>query len=168
MRYLVLYNEVKPTISDWANLRFDFDLKKKDFKKAPRFIQSDGDDVIDAKWLITNVDTDYYDGVIAYVKGNVLKGVWGTHTRMKLGDKKFSVIQCEHHDKLYREYKGALGFAKMVSTRKKTKYPQPEYTFNHELVHSYKYLKGEPDYLHLAIQFKNYNNYIDSIPKKKL
>lgn len=104
MRFLVLYNK-KPNISEWANARFDFDLKKTSFKNAPRYIQDDGDDVIDAKWLVEKCDTIKYDGVIAYVKGDVLKGVWGTHIKFKLGDKRFSVIQTEHHDDLYRKPK---------------------------------------------------------------
>jgi len=167
MKYLILYNKIKPE-TDWSNDRFDFEYKKKDFSKAPRFIQDDGDDVIDAKWLIKGVDTNKYDGVIAYVEGNVLKGVWGTHVKMQLGDKRFSVIQSEHHENKYREPQGALGAIKMVSVRRKTNYPQAEYTFNHELCHSYKYLKGKRDYLHLAIKWGNYDGYVNSVPKKKV
>jgi len=166
MKYLVLWNDTKPS-TDWSNARFDFDYKKHSFKDAPMFVQDDGDLVFDAKWLIEKVDTNKYDGVIAYVKGDALKGVWGTHTKMQLGDKRFSVIQCEQHAKKFRKPEGILGNIKMVSTRKKTAYPQSEYTFNHELVHSYKYLKGLYDLLHLHIKFGNYDTYIDTVPKKK-
>jgi len=166
MRFLVLYNK-KPNISEWANNRFDFDFKRISFDNAPRYIQSDGDDVIDAKWLVAKCDTSKYDGVIAYVKGDVLKGVWGTHIKFKLGDKRFSVIQAEHHDDLYRKPKGVPGFIKMVSTKEETPYPQAEYTFNHELVHAYKYLKGENDLLHTYIKFGKYDEYLASIPEKK-
>ena len=52
MRFLVLYNK-KPQISEWADARFDFDFKRCNFDNAPRYIQDDGDDVIDASgsWI---------------------------------------------------------------------------------------------------------------------
>lgn len=166
MKYLVLYNTKKPTIPEWAAKRFEFDFEKRSFANAPRYIQDDGDDVIDAEWIFKGCDFPKYDGIIAVVSGDALKGVWGTHVPFKFGGKLFSVIEVEYHEGLYREPKGIPGTIKMVSTRKKTAYPQFDYTFNHELIHSYKYINGQQDLLHFNILMGRYDKYRDSIPEK--
>lgn len=164
MKYLVLYNTT-PVISQFAQSVADFDLTKCDFSKVPKFTRDDGNKVFDVRWLFQQLDTVKYDGVIAVVKGNALGGIWGCHNKERTGNKKISVMQVEHHRNLYREYVGALGFAKMEETKKKTPYYQPEYTFDHELIHSLAYLQGKQDLLHLYVKFKAYDIYKNSFIK---
>jgi hypothetical protein len=164
MRYLVLHNTT-PVISDFARSLADFDLIKCDFDKAPRYKRDDGNKVIDVRWLFQQLDTVKYDGVIAVLNGNALSGIWGCHNKEKIGDKKISVLQVEHHKRLYREYVGAIGFAKLEPTRKKTPYYQPEYTFDHELIHSITYLTGRPDLLHIYVKCRAYDLYKNSFIK---
>jgi len=165
MRFLVLY-EVEPVISKWAKARADFDLQKFNFRKAPFFVRDDGNKVLDIKYLLQQVDTFKYDGVIAVVKGNKLSGIWGCHNKVSLGDKRFSVVQVEFHKKLYREYVGVFGAAKLEPTKKKTPYYQPEYTFDHELKHAFAWLWNLSDLLHPYVRFKLYDMYKNNFPLK--
>ena len=179
-RFLILYEKDLEKPSEWANDRFDFDFLKvsaSSFKKAPRFTRDDGVEVYDINWIASFADVEKYDGVELQVIGNSFNGIWGNHSReykssfrnkWELNGKKFSIIQYEIHKGVYREYKGFLGVATMTSTRRETEYPQWIYTPDHERTHGYKWRNDEPDYLHMAIKFKNYDNYINSIPKKKV
>jgi N-acetylmuramoyl-L-alanine amidase len=165
MKFVVLYN-TQPVISAWAHARFDFDLRSFDFSDAPKIVRPDGDIVIDPAWLSQQVDTVKYDGVVACVEGDVLIGNWGNHKGLFLNGKRFSVLQVEVHEGIYREYTGVFGMAKMSATKKVTEYPQAEYTFDHEMIHAYKYLQGELDLLHINVRFRRYDFYKNSIPKK--
>src|SRR5688572_22484366 len=133
MRFLLLYDSrLKKSdvqLSDWAKARASFTLKSCSFTKAPTYTQPDGDTAIDPVWLTTKGKE--YDGIIAYLKGDMLKGMRGTHIKRKP-----SIVQTEHHKGIYMEY--VDGFFK--ETKKKTPYPQPEYTLDHELTHSFNWL----------------------------
>ena len=157
-RFLVLHN-VEPDISDWCKSQCDFDLQEFDFSKAPMFKRDDGDVVMDIKYLLQQVDTFRYDGVIAVVKGNKLKGIFGVHNGITIGDKRFSIIQSEHQEGVYRELVGIVGNASMKATKKKTDYPQPKYTFEHELLHALAWLRKKRDWLHMYIKIKMYESY---------
>ena len=165
MKFIVLHN-VTPVISDWAKARFYFDYQTFDFSDAPKITQSDGDIVIDPLWLSKQVDTAKYDGVVACVEGDVLIGNWGNHKGLFIKGKRFSVVQAEVHKGLYREYSGIVGFAKMVSTKKVTDYPQAEYTFDHEMIHADRFIRGQLDLLHIYVRMKRYDDYKNVIPVK--
>lgn len=160
-RYLILHN-ITPSVSDWAQSVALFDFQECNFDDAPIYVRNDGDKVIDVRWLLQKVDTIKYDGVIAYVEGEKLKGIWGNHKKETIAGKRFSVIQVEHHEDLYRKYSGIIGYATMKSTKEVTEYPQAEYTFDHELIHSLCWLRGITDWLHINVKIKRYKEYRDS------
>lgn len=157
MKYLLLYDSrLKKSdvmLSDWAKARATFTLKSCSFTKAPTYIQPDGDTAIDPVWL-TAKGTGY-DGIVAYTKGDMLKGMWGTHIKRKP-----SIVQTEHHKGLYREYKDGI----FKEAKKKTLYPQPEYTLDHELMHSFNWLWGRTDTLHAEVLAGRYDTYKASFP----
>lgn len=157
MKYLLLYDSrLKKSdvmLSDWAKARASFTFKSCDFKKAPTYKQPDGDIAIDPVWL--EEKGTGYDGIVAYVKGDMLKGMRGTHIKRKP-----SIVQTEHHPKTYLEYKDGI----FKETKKKTKYPQPQYTLDHELKHSFNWLWGRADTLHAEILAGRYDTYHDTFP----
>lgn len=158
MHFLVLHN-TKPVISKFARSLATFDQKAFSFKGVPRYTTDKGNTVYDIRSLLQQVDTIKYDGIIACIKGDALGSVWGIHNGVKIGSKKFSILQVEHHQGLYREYSGVFGMAELKATRKKTPYLQSEMTFDHELIHAICYQRGTPDLLHAMIKFKMYDNY---------
>lgn len=155
MKYLILYDSrLKKSdvmLSDWAKARASFTFESCSFTKAPTYKQPDGDTAIDPVWL----ERKGWDGIVAYVKGDVLKGMRGTHIKRHP-----SIIQVEHHAKTYLEYKDGI----FKETKKKTPYPQPKYTLNHELMHSFNWLAGRPDTLHAEILEGRYDQYKESFP----
>lgn len=162
MKYLVLTDK-KISLPSWATDRFSFDIQDQSFKQAPMFKRDDGRIVIDIKWLLNKCDTTKYNGLIACVSGDKLKGVRGTHNGFMVGNKKISILQVENIKK-YKEWRKKGLVWELTTTSKKTEYPYFENTFIHELTHSYKYQKGETDLLHFNIGIKNFDNYVNAIP----
>lgn len=161
MKYLVLYDsrlkKSDVALSKWAKDRASFTLKSCDFKKAPMYTQADGDRAIEPSWL--EAKGKGYDGIVAYTKGDVLKGMWGTHLKRHP-----SIVQVEHHKGTYRDYVGIPPFCEFKETTKKTKYPQPEYTLDHELMHSFNWVWGRFDTLHTQIALGRYDTYKATFP----
>ncbi len=163
MNFKVLYDKdyIKKRLPTEWSLQFDdFDFEKISFKDVPMFKDDGGNFIIDIRWALSKLDTIKYDGIILCPDGDKLKGVWGKHNGLWIGNKKISIIQVECQENIYRDWEKDGLFWKLEKSKKKTEYPQIEYTFNHELCHAHSWLENQKDLLHLFVKTKQYNYYI--------
>jgi len=165
-KFLVLYDQEwirreipTPTSSKFCVLVF----RKVCFKAAPMQVTKAGTKIADS-WLMEQVNPMLFDGVAAVMNGNRLKGRHGVHIKQMSSLGRFSIMQVEAHQNVYRVWKQlADGTWKLNATNRKTKgaYVQVQYTFEHEIGHAIKYLRNETDDLHSYVAKKQYKEWWD-------
>lgn len=161
---LVLYDqdwilkELPTTISaKYSKLTY----RKVSFKNAPMQETVEGTKITNA-WMMEQVNTGIFDGVVAVMNGNKLNGRNGLHVKEKGHRGRFSVMQVEAVRGMYRVWKQRKDDTWFLeSTRRKTKgaYKQIQYTFDHELGHLLKYQRYEIDDLHTHVSKKQYEEW---------
>lgn len=140
--------------------RLEFVYERRSFKDAPKIKTKEGTK-IDDNWIRSNVDDRGYHGVVVVLDGEQLDGRHGLHSKkLSKGNARYSVIQMEAKKGQYRVWdqkKSGDWYLKITKRRSKDSYKQLQYTFEHEIGHSLKYLSFQFDTLHLYVRFKNYD-----------
>lgn len=163
-RYIVFYDQdwQQKTLPTPRSKKYaTFTFVKMSFKKAP-MIKTKKGTKIDDQWLMKLVDTKKYDGIIAVIDGNALEGRNGVHTKHYIFARPFSVIQIEAKKRVWRMWQQKLdGLWSLVSvpTKRLGDYWQIEYTFDHELGHSLKFLNRQFDDLHAYVNRKQFEEW---------
>lgn len=158
MKYYVLYDQ------KWIRDRLPTKTTGDEFRfkkiKKPPIDNFEGQEVFDIFQLIQLTPAGY-DGVICVMSGDNLKekgkNLYGKHYKRWKNGKKFSVMMVDGL-KGSRNWKlGLGGWYLGYSNRKRGDYPMLEYTFDHEIGHSWAWIKGKTDFLHAFVKLKRYD-----------
>ena len=157
MKILILYESKKPQVTERMKKYAEFTYKKIDLKNFPTLKQPDGDIVIDYQYLFDFITNE--DGVMAVVKGDKLRGVFGTYINYRGKH----ILQVEDN-KGYRKWKQnrITRLWSLKLSRRRGDYPATQYTMEHELGHALCNHYRERDDLHAFVKFKRYDEWWDT------
>ena len=162
--FLVLYdqnwikNELPtPRSKQYCKLTF----RQVSFKDVPMQETKEGTKVADT-WIMPQVNTQMFDGVILVMHGDKLNGRNGVHIKKTGARGRFSIMQVEAKRGVYRvwkQHKDGTWFLNSTRRRFKDGYKQIQYTFDHEIGHALKYLRYQVDDLHIHVSKKQYEEW---------
>lgn len=158
---LVLYDQswIKNELPTPRSLKYaKLTFRQVSFKDAPMQETKEGTKIADT-WIMPQVNTQMFDGVVLAMNGDKLNGRNGVHIK-KIGARgRFSILQVEAKRGVYRSWKQNKDGTWFLESSRKGSYKQLEYTFDHELGHCIKYQRFEPDDLHTHVSRKEYEEW---------